>query len=139
MRFTGKTACFTRQKVPGSCRYPIHLLTKTVNTQLGNLEMSIDYEEKRDFIRMNTRHVLQFRKIGSDDVQQGVCCNLSATGIMFTTEQEIPQGTELAVTITPQHSVVSPFNAVIKVVRTQTNSMSSPYTIAIAGKIISIQ
>jgi len=99
--------------------------------------MSIDYEEKRDFIRMNTRHVLQFREVGSDNLQQGVCCNLSATGIMFTTEQEIPHGTELAVTITPQYSVTSPFDAVIKVVRTQTNSTSSQYTIA--GKITSIQ
>ncbi len=99
--------------------------------------MSIDYEEKRDFIRMNTEHVLQFRALGSDDVQQGICCNLSATGIMFITEQEITQGTELAVTITPQNSVVSPFAAVIKVVRTKTNGV--PLQHSIAGKITSIQ
>ncbi len=137
MQFTGEIACFIRQKPPESCRHPIHLLTKTVNTQLGNSEMSIDYEEKRDFIRMDTDHILQFRKIDSNEVQQGVCCNLSATGIMFTTEQEIPLGAELAVTITPQHSVISPFDATIKVVRTQTNGMPSHYTIA--GRITSIQ
>ncbi|HHI92939.1 MAG TPA: PilZ domain-containing protein [Gammaproteobacteria bacterium] len=99
--------------------------------------MSMDYEEKRDFIRMNTEHDLQFREVGSEKVQQGVCRNLSATGIMFTTEQKIPQGTELSVTITPQYSVVSPFDAVIKVVRTQTNGVPSQY--AIAGKITSIR
>ncbi len=99
--------------------------------------MSINYEEKRDFIRMNTEHALQFKEIGSDKVQHGVCRNLSATGIMFISEQEIPQGTKLAVTITPQYSVVSPFNVVIKVVRTHTNGTSSPYTIA--GTIISTQ
>jgi len=99
--------------------------------------MSINYEEKRDFIRMNTQHILQFRKMGSNEIQEGVCCNLSATGIMFTAGEEIPQGTELAVTITPQYSVVSPFDAVIKVVRTQTNGTPSQYIIA--GKITSIQ
>ncbi|MCF6337573.1 MAG: PilZ domain-containing protein [Gammaproteobacteria bacterium] len=99
--------------------------------------MPMDYEEKRDFIRMNTEHVLQFRKTSSTEIQQGVCCNLSATGIMFTTEQEILPGTELAVTITPQNSVVSPFDATITVVRTQTNSVPSQY--AIAGRITSIR
>jgi len=99
--------------------------------------MSIDYEEKRDFIRMNAEHALQFREVGSTETLQGVCCNLSATGIMFTTEQEIPQGSELEVNITPQYSVVSPFDAVVKVVRTQTGVVPSQYTVA--GRITSIQ
>jgi len=99
--------------------------------------MSINYEEKRDFIRMNTEHALQFREVGSNEIQQGVCRNLSATGIMFTTKQAIPEGTELTVTITPQYSVVTPFDAVVKVLRTQANSAPSQYTIA--GKITSIQ
>ncbi len=137
MQITDKIPCFIGQKMPESCTYPIHLLTKTINTQPGNFKMPIDYEEKRDFIRMNTEHVLQFRKISSNEIQQGVCCNLSATGIMFTTEQEISPGTELAVTITPQNSVTSPFDATITVVRTQTNAIPSRYTIA--GRITSIR
>jgi hypothetical protein len=99
--------------------------------------MAIDYEEKRDFIRMNAEHALQFREVGSAKTQQGVCCNLSATGIMFTTDQEIPQGTELEVNITPQYSVVSPFDAVVKVLRTQSNEATSQYSVA--GKITTIQ
>ena len=99
--------------------------------------MSINYDEKRDFIRMNAEHAMEFRKVGSKETQQGICCNLSATGIMFTTEQEIPQGAELEVNITPQYAVVSPFDAVVKVVRTQANEVSSQYTVA--GKITSIQ
>lgn len=99
--------------------------------------MTINYEEKRDFIRMNAEHALQFREVGSDKTQQGVCCNLSATGILFTTEQAIPQGTELEVNITPQYSVVSPFDAVVKVVRTQPNAAASQYSVA--GKITTIQ
>ena len=37
----------------------------------------------------------------------------------------------------PQYAVVSPFDAVVKVVRTQANEVSSQYTVA--GKITSIQ
>lgn len=99
--------------------------------------MAIDYEEKRDFIRMNTEHDLQFREVGTDKTQQGVCRNLSATGILFITEQAIPQGTELEINITPQYSVVSPFDAVVKVLRTRPNGSTSRYEVA--GKITTLQ
>lgn len=99
--------------------------------------MPIQYDEKRDFIRMNAEHALQFRTLGADEMQQGVCCNLSATGIMFTTEDSIPDGTELEINITPQYSVVSPFDAVVKVVRSQSDSGLDRYSVA--GKITSIK
>ncbi|HEC18387.1 MAG TPA: PilZ domain-containing protein [Gammaproteobacteria bacterium] len=99
--------------------------------------MSIDYEEKRDFIRMHAEHALQFREVGSEQIMQGICCNLSATGIMFTTDQPIPQGAELEVNIKPEYSVVSPFDAVVKVLRTQANGEASRYLVA--GKITSLQ
>jgi PilZ domain len=99
--------------------------------------MSIDYDEKRDFIRMNAEHELQFREVGSTETQRGICCNLSATGILFTTDQKIPDGTELEVNITPQYSVVSPFDAKVKVVRSRPNGAESQYIVA--GEITSMQ
>jgi hypothetical protein len=99
--------------------------------------MSIQYDEKRDFIRMNAEHALQFRTLGSDETQHGICCNLSATGIMFTTDNQIPNGAELEVNITPQYSVVSPFDAVVKVIRSQSDDAMDKYTVA--GEITSIK
>jgi hypothetical protein len=99
--------------------------------------MSISYDEKRDFIRMNTEHALQFRALGASEMQQGTCCNLSATGIMFTTENAIPDGTELEINITPEYSVVSPFDAVVKVIRSI--SSDSPDQFTIAGEITSFK
>jgi hypothetical protein len=99
--------------------------------------MSISYDEKRDFIRMNTEHALQFRALGASEMQQGTCCNLSATGIMFTTENAIPDGTELEINITPEYSVVSPFDAVVKVIRSM--SSDSPDQFTIAGEITSFK
>lgn len=99
--------------------------------------MTISYEEKRDFIRMNAEHALQFRTLGTKEMQQGTCCNLSATGIMFTSENAIPDGTELEINITPQYSVVSPFDAVVEVIRSMSNG--SPDEFTIAGKITSFK
>lgn len=99
--------------------------------------MSIEYDEKRDFIRMNAEHALQFRTLGTNETQQGICCNLSATGILFTTEDSIPDGTELEVNITPQYSVVSPFDAVVEVIRSTSDNALNNYTVA--GKITSIK
>ncbi len=99
--------------------------------------MTIGHEEKRDFIRMNAKHAMQFNEVGSSDTHQGMCQNLSATGISFITEKPIPVGTELEINITPRHAIVSPFDALITVLRIQTNG--SPNTFFIAGKITSIE
>jgi hypothetical protein len=56
---------------------------------------------------------------------------------MFTTDNLIPNGAELEVNITPQYSVVSPFDAVVKVIRSQSNDVPNQYTVA--GKITSIK
>ncbi|MBL1277620.1 MAG: PilZ domain-containing protein [Ectothiorhodospiraceae bacterium] len=95
------------------------------------------YDEKRNFKRMGADHPLQFRKEGSNETYHGICCNLSATGIMFTTENEITDGTELEINMTPQYSVVSPFEATVEVIRAQQNGAPGIYVIA--GKITSIK
>jgi hypothetical protein len=98
--------------------------------------MPIQFEEKRDFIRMAANHEMQFREVDNGQPQQATCVNLSASGIMFTTEQSIATGTQLEVSITPQYSVVSPFRAVIEVVRSQPNGVAGRF--AVAGKITAL-
>ena len=95
--------------------------------------MPIQYDEKRDFIRMAADHTLQFTEVGSEQRLSGTCQNLSASGIMFTTDQEIPAGTQLEINITPQYSVVAPFNAVIEVLRSVPGGVAGKF--AVAGKI----
>ena len=99
--------------------------------------MAINYDEKRDFIRMDTDHDLQFHEIGSSENRNGTCVNLSASGIMFMTEEELATGSQLEINITPQYSVVSPFDATIEVIRTHANGTPGRY--AVAGKITSIR
>ncbi len=96
----------------------------------------INFDEKRDFIRMAADHPLQFRVAGSAQTGRGTCVNLSATGVLFHTDQPIATGTQVSINITPTYSVVSPFDADIEVLRCKPNGVEGEYEIA--GKILSI-
>ena len=98
--------------------------------------MPIDYDEKRDFIRMAADHDLHYSEVGSDNAQSGICNNLSATGIQFTADAEIPAGTRLQVSITPRYSVVEPFAAEVEVIRSEPDANAGQFNIA--GKIINM-
>lgn len=99
--------------------------------------MPIEYDEKRDYIRMSADHPLQFSEIGSSDRLDGICKNLSATGILFTTPNAIAEGTRLMVTINPQYSVVQPFEAEVEVIRADPDESGSQFKIA--GKILAMK
>lgn len=99
--------------------------------------MPIDYNEKRDFIRMAADHVLQYQVQGATESHSGTCLNLSATGILFRTDQNLAAGTRLSVNITPQYSVVTPFNADVEIIRSTTTDTEGQYEIA--GKITAIR
>ncbi len=98
--------------------------------------MPIEYDEKRDFIRMAADHVLQYQIQDSAERHQGTCLNLSATGILFRTDQNLSAGTQLSINITPQYSVVTPFKADVDVIRSTPTDNEGQYEIA--GKITAI-
>jgi hypothetical protein len=96
-------------------------------------KMSIDYAEKRNFIRMETSSKIDFRKTGSNKSYQGQCINLSATGVLFSGDLNVSPGTELDISILPDLTIVPPLQATIEVVRTQLN-INGTYNIAAAIK-----
>ena len=96
----------------------------------------INFDEKRDFIRMAADHPLQFQIVASGETGRGTCVNLSATGVLFHTDQPIATGTQLNINITPRYAVVAPFDAEIEVLRSIPNGVEGEYEIA--GRILSI-
>ncbi|WP_455205708.1 PilZ domain-containing protein [Kaarinaea lacus] len=94
--------------------------------------MTISYDEKRDFYRMSTDSTITFREQGSDQSHQGRCINLSASGVLFMSEQRLEPGTIVHINITPDKAVVPPLEATIEVVRAQ---LDSDEGYAIAGQI----
>ncbi|MGD8568352.1 MAG: PilZ domain-containing protein [Gammaproteobacteria bacterium] len=92
----------------------------------------MDYSEKREFIRIKTKSKIEYRLSGSRDIYYGECVNLSAGGVLFTSEHRITPGTLVEISIKPEQKAIAPLDATIKVVRTQSNTNGS---YAIAGQI----
>ena len=94
--------------------------------------MPIDYSEKRAFFRMSTDSSITIMPDGCEESHKGICVNLSATGILFTSSQRFEPGTIIHINITPSKALVPPLDAVIEVVRTHADSTKG---YAIAGQI----
>jgi hypothetical protein len=94
--------------------------------------MPRDYSEKRAFLRMSAESTMTIKPEGSEEIHKGVCVNLSANGVLFTSSQRFEPGTIIHINITPTKAVVPPLDAVVEVVRTQADSEKG---YAIAGQI----
>lgn len=92
----------------------------------------MDYSEKRGFIRIKTDSKIEYRVVGSKDTYYGECINLSAGGVLFTSDHNVEPGTLMEISIQPEQVLVAPLDATIKVVRTRSNTNGS---YAIAGQI----
>lgn len=81
---------------------------------------------------MITHSPITIQPDGSDDIYQGMCVNLSASGLLFTSDQRFEPGSVIRVNMTPSKAVVPPLDAVVEIVRMQVDSDKG---YAIAGQI----
>ena len=95
----------------------------------------VDYSEKRDFQRMTVESSLEYHKDNDSEVHQGTVKNLSATGILFTTDDKLPLGIELSIKLTPINSITPPLSARVKVTRADKHADGDYY---IACEIVKI-
>jgi len=93
---------------------------------------TMDYSEKRKYIRVKTSSKIEYRVVGSDMTHLGECINVSTGGVLFNCSHDFIPGTVMEISIKPEQKAVAPLDATIKVVRTQSNTNGS-YNVA--GKI----
>jgi hypothetical protein len=79
--------------------------------------MTINYDEKRDFQRMPVECDVSFSLEGSTQKFQGKGSNLSATGVMFSTSNNLALGTLLDIYIHPYMKTVQDLRAKAEVIR----------------------
>lgn len=79
--------------------------------------LSRDYEEKRDFIRMQLDCQAQCTDQRTGEQFMGYARDLSGKGLCLELDRSLPPGTLLEVRIEPQKAVVPPLHAVVEVVR----------------------
>jgi len=77
----------------------------------------VDSSDKRDFRRMSVEIKAVFKINGKGDFFEGTVTDLSATGILLTTDESLANGDELEIKVKPEKAVVPPLYARAKILR----------------------
>jgi hypothetical protein len=95
----------------------------------------LEYDEKRNYIRMEIDCDITYKLAGSDELFNGRCSSLSGAGVSFITDQFFSPGIAMEVNITPRNSLTPPMTAFIEIVRA-TKQEENQYEIAASIKSI---
>ena len=77
----------------------------------------LEYDEKRNYIRMNVDCELTYKRVDSGETFRGNCTSISGSGVSFIAEHRFELGTALEINIVPKNSITPPMTAFIEVVR----------------------
>ncbi len=77
----------------------------------------LEYNEKRDYIRMDVDCEITYKLADSDTVYTGNCTSLSGAGVSFISESSYDIGLAMEIKVLPKNSVTPPMTAFIEVVR----------------------
>lgn len=91
--------------------------------------MPRDYDEKRDFVRVEVDCDVFYNEQDSQDKYHGRVKNLSGRGMMFVSERGIPAETLLEVKIAPANDLTPPLHALVRVVRMAKQRHANGYEI----------
>ncbi|MCK5889430.1 MAG: PilZ domain-containing protein [Methylococcales bacterium] len=76
-----------------------------------------EYDEKRDYIRMDVSCKITYKLIDSDEIKKGLCLSLSGSGVSFISDSPYDIGLAMEVNVLPENPVTPPMTAFIEVVR----------------------
>ena len=76
-----------------------------------------EHSEKRDYIRMEVDCDVVYRTEDGSAERQGRGKNLSATGVLFESEENYPTGTRLVLKVLPRNTLTPPLEMTVEVVR----------------------
>lgn len=92
-----------------------------------------DYDEKRDYIRMDVDCDITYKLADSDEVKTGRCTSLSGAGVSFIAETSYAIGLAMEIKVIPQNSLTPAMTAFIEIVRSVSHKDGS-YEIAASIK-----
>ncbi|MCP4410488.1 MAG: PilZ domain-containing protein [Gammaproteobacteria bacterium] len=79
--------------------------------------MAEEEKEKRSFSRIGIHARVEYRVLGHETYRQGMLENLSASGALLWTEQQLPLDSEIKISITSDETDELPINITALVVR----------------------
>ena len=79
------------------------------------------YSEKRSFLRMKIDTPVEVKLTAEGETLDGVCQNLSGSGLSIAVDSALPLGTEIEVTLASEHGHHPMLKAKAKVIRASEN------------------
>jgi len=102
--------------------------------------MTREYDEKRDFIRIDIDCKIRYKKLDSEGVAEdefvGQVANLSGRGMMFISDSELEKNSMLEINIDPSNVLTPSLHANVKVVRVVKQRHADGYEIGAVIKEI---
>ncbi len=77
----------------------------------------LEYDEKRNYIRMDVDCDIHYKIADSDVTKTGRCTSLSGAGLSFISDCTFNPGSAMEVSIVPKNNVTPPMTAFIEIVR----------------------
>ena len=96
----------------------------------------LEYDEKRDYIRMDVDCDITYKLADSEGMKTGRCTSLSGSGVSFIADSAFEIGLAMEVNVLPQNPLTPPMTAFIEVVR---NSVQQDGSFEIAATIKSLK
>lgn len=79
--------------------------------------MIAEYDEKRDYVRMNVDYNIIYKLVDSKTAQTGRCTSLSAAGMAFIVKEAYAIGLAMEVKVMYQNSTTPDMTAFVEVIR----------------------
>ena len=77
----------------------------------------LEYDEKRNYIRMEIDCDVTYRLAGSDELHYGRCSSISGAGVSFIADQFFDPGKAMEINVIPKNTVTPSMTAFIEVIR----------------------
>ncbi|MDO9267877.1 MAG: PilZ domain-containing protein [Methylobacter sp.] len=95
----------------------------------------LEYDEKRNYIRMEIDCDVTYRLAGSDELHHGRCSSISGAGVSFIADRFFDPGKAMEINVIPKNTVTPSMTAFIEVIRS-TQQGDGNYEIAATIKSI---
>ncbi len=96
----------------------------------------LEYDEKRNYIRMEIDCDITYRLADSDELHHGRCSSISGAGVSFIANQVVDPGKAMEINVVPKNTLTPSMTAFIEVIR---STQQDDGSYEIAGTIKSIK
>lgn len=103
---------------------------KAILTTEGMINIMVDSNDKRDFMRLAVNCPIEITRVDSKQTVAGIAKNISAAGVLFTSDHEFCKGDRVHIKLVPEQVLVQDMDAEVEVIRVRVLGMDQGFEVA---------